>query len=102
MHTRTSTRLRLQGQLGALVSWANTPDRSSRTEPARLNSPGSIEYHLRALDPETFAEASEEQKLLAATAARKAYFTELALKSLKARQGDAHQSVNAAEGGESC
>jgi hypothetical protein len=73
------------GRYGALKSWGSTPDRSARTAPARANAPSSIEYHLARLDPERFANATDKQKLDAAEAARKAYFTNLSLKSAKAR-----------------
>jgi hypothetical protein len=73
-------------RFGALKSWANTPDRSARTRPARSKSPASIEYHLERLDPVRFADATEAQKLAAAEAGRKAYFTELAWKSAAARR----------------
>lgn len=84
------------GRYGALKSWANTVDRSARTRPARSNSPGSIEYHLARLDPELFAEATEAQKLAAAEAARKAYFAELAMRSVRSRnrQGVANASAS--------
>lgn len=77
----------LAGRYGALKSWGNTPDRAKRTRNARANSPGSVDYWLARLDPELFANASEQQKLDAAEAARKAYFAELAMKSAKARRG---------------
>ncbi len=74
------------GRVGALESWANTIDRPARTRAARNNSPSSTEYWLNKLDPERFADASEQQKLDAADAARRAYFARLALKSAKARR----------------
>jgi hypothetical protein len=81
-----SDQYRLASRYGALKSWSNTPDRSARTRPARSKSPGSIEYHLERLDPERFADATDEQKLAAAEAGRRAYFAELAMKSVAARR----------------
>ena len=68
------------------MSWANTPDRAARTANARRNGPGSIEYHMVRLDPVRFADASEQQRLDAADAMRRAYFARLALASAKSRQ----------------
>ena len=74
------------GRIGAYRSWANTPDRSARTEPARRSSPAGIDYHLARLDPDRFADASDDQRLAAAEAARRAHFAELTLKSARARR----------------
>lgn len=73
------------GAYGAHISWANTVDRSQRTAPARRNSPAYVEYHLERLDPVRFADATPEQRLAAAEAARKAHFARLALRSAKSR-----------------
>ena len=81
-----STTRQLTGRLGGLLSWANTPDRSARTRPARSSSPSSIEWHLARLDPERFADATHQQKLAADEAARRAYFQRLAMRSAKARR----------------
>lgn len=77
----------LASRYGALKSWGQTPDRTARTAPARRSSPGSIDYWLDRLDPERFAEASDQQRLDAADAMRRAYFQGLALKSARARRG---------------
>ena len=83
---------RTQQTYGAYASWANTPDRSVRTAPARKAGPGSDEYWLaqKREDPK-FAGATDRQILDAARAAKKAYYACLALKSAKARSrgGDA-------------
>lgn len=76
----------LAGRFGALKSWANTPDRAVRTAPARSKAPSSLDYHLERLDPERFATATDEQRIAAAAAARKAYFAGLALKSAQVRR----------------
>ena len=73
------------GRIGGFASWNNTVDRPARTAPARNNGPGSIQYHLAKLDPERFANATDEQRRQAAEAGKKAYFARLALASAKAR-----------------
>jgi len=85
------TSRQLNGRYGGFKSWANTPDRTARTAPARRRSPSSIEYHLERLDPERFADASDPQRLAAAEAARRAYFASLAMMSAASRRrgGDA-------------
>jgi hypothetical protein len=88
MHDQAS----LAGRYGALKSWANTVDREARTRPARRNSPGDIEYHLRKLGPE-FDDATEEQRLAAADAAKRAYFAEMAMKSARARRREVPQDA---------
>ena len=75
----------LSSRLGAHRSWANTVDRSARTRPARSKSPSSVEYHLERLGSE-FDDATEAQRLAAADAARRAYFTEMAMRSAAARR----------------
>ncbi len=64
---------RLAAQLGANLSWANTPDRSARPAPAR-----------RALEDKFLAEAGGDPKRAANL--RKAHFQRLALKSAQARR----------------
>lgn len=76
----------IAGRYGGLKSWGNTRDRAERTEPARNAAPSSVQWHLDRLDPERFANATDEQKLAAAEAARRAYFAGLAMKSAKARR----------------
>lgn len=70
--------------IGALQSWANTVDRSARTARGRANSPSSLDWHLKRL-PEKFQDATEEQRLAAADAARKLYFARLSQRSAAAR-----------------
>lgn len=76
-----------RSRAGALKSWANTVDRAARTAKARAASPASLEYHLTRLDPERFAEATDEQRLAAADAARRAHFARIAARSLELRGG---------------
>lgn len=75
----------ISGRVGGFRSWANTVDRTARTEPARRASPSTNEYWLERLDPERFAEATDAQRLAAADAARRAHYAELAMRSVLAR-----------------
>ena len=63
----------LRGRLGGYTSWANTPDRTARTAPARA-----------ALEAKFLADADGDPQR--AEALRKAYFVGLALKSARARR----------------
>ena len=74
------------GRYGGLKSWANTVDRSARTRKARESGPSGLDWHLARLDPQRFAEASEDDRRMAAEAARKAYYADLAMKSAAARR----------------
>lgn len=76
----------LHGQVGALVSWANTADRSARTRPAREAGPNGITYWVNKLDPEKFADATDAQKLAAADALKRAHFVRMAAKSAEVRR----------------
>lgn len=86
----------LSGRLGGLKSWANTPDRTARTKRGRDAGPGSIDYWVCRLDPVKFADATDEQRLAAATAAKKAHYAGLALKSAQARARKRGSDVPAA------
>lgn len=82
----------LSGRYGGHKSWANTADRSQRTEPGRRAGPGSIDYWLSRLDPIAFANARDDQRVAAAQSMRKAHFVRLSMLSVKARtrgRGDA-------------
>jgi hypothetical protein len=74
------------GRLGGLTSWANTVDRAARTAPARSAGPGDVTYWLSKLDPERFANGTQQQRLDAADAMRRAHFARLAMKSAAARR----------------
>ena len=73
--------LSLAGRIGAHVSWARTPDRTKRTQPARDAFDARFE---REVDPDGTLDPVE--RALRAAAARKAYFARLALKSAQARR----------------
>lgn len=78
-----SAERRLAARIGAEVSWANTPNRSARTAPARA-----------ALDAKFLAEAGGDP--VRAAHYRKAYFCKLALKSAQSRRR-ARENTEAAD-----
>lgn len=71
----------LAGRIGAYRKWANTSDRIGATAPAREAFMGRFE---REVDPDGIL--PERERAQRAEAARRAYYTELALKSLVARR----------------
>lgn len=73
----------LKMRLAAHKSWANTRDRSKRTEAARQAS-----HHTRFLDQarRDNPDATEQQLQDIADSLKKAFYTELALKSAQARR----------------
>jgi len=77
----TSTERTLHARAAAYRSWAHTRDRAARTASARA---ARDERFRREVDPDgTLTEADRETR---ARAARRAYFTRLALASVRARQ----------------
>jgi hypothetical protein len=81
MPARSAAERSLIGQYAAYESWARTPDRTARTANARK---AAEERFLREVDPDgVLPEATRRQM---AEAARKAYYTRLALKSAQARR----------------
>lgn len=65
-------------RIGAHTSWARTPNRAERTEPARRASPGRIEFWLdrpERLDP--LGVMSPEDRLKAAQSAVRAHMSQL-------------------------
>lgn len=79
----SDTELSMKRQLAAHKSWANTPDRPSRTAAAREAS-----HHTRFLDQarRDNPDATEQQLNDIAASLRKAYFKELSLRSAQARR----------------
>jgi hypothetical protein len=73
----------LRSRLAAYKSWGNTKDRSARTAAARK---ASTETRFINQARELHPDANDEQIRQAADALRKAYFTELALRSVQARR----------------
>lgn len=73
--------LSLAGRIGAHASWANTLDRTARTQAAR------DAFEARFLDEvDKDRVLPEEERARRAASARKAYFARLALKSAQARR----------------
>jgi hypothetical protein len=77
----TDTERRLRAQIRAHNSWANTPDRPARTLAARR---GLEDRFVRQADPE--GKLSPQELHLKAEHLRKAFYAELALKSVQARR----------------
>jgi len=73
--------LRLKAQAAAHASWANTDDRTARTASARSAAMARFEAQV---DPDGVLTEAERSRR--ADHARKAYFTQLALKSVQARR----------------
>ena len=71
----------LRARVGAYMSWATTSDRTARTAPARK---AALERFERQVDPD--GTLPPQERALRAEAARKAYFTQLGLKSAAARR----------------
>lgn len=72
----------MQMRLASHISWANTSDRKARTEKARRAS--HYERFEKQVDPDGVL--PPEERRLRAASARKAYYTELALRSVQARR----------------
>ena len=70
----------LRAKAAADASWANTPDRSARTEPARQAALARFEQQV---DPNR--ELPEDERLRRAASARRPYFRFLALRSARKR-----------------
>jgi hypothetical protein len=77
----TPSERKLQAQLAAHRSWAETDCRSARTAPARA---AFLERFEREVDPHGDLHAEERSRR--AESARKAYFAGLALKSAQVRR----------------
>lgn len=71
----------LRARIAAHVSWANTTDRAKRTAAARQ---AALDRFDRQVDPDR--SLPPEERVQRALAARKAYFTRLALRSSRARR----------------
>ena len=81
----------LRARLAVHTSWANTPDPSSRTAPARAAALARFE---REVDPEGVLPEVERRRR--AEHAKKAYFLRLALASAQARRKGAASRDDAA------
>lgn len=77
----TPTERSIRSTVGAHISWANTENRTARTEPGRR---AFNDRFLTEVDPEGVLPEAERAKR--AANARKAYFAQLALKSAKSRR----------------
>lgn len=82
----------LRARLGGLTRWAKTSDRTAATRPGRTTFDARFE---REIDPDGTLPAAE--RALRADAARRAYFTRLALRSASSRR-KASEARKRAEG----
>ena len=80
----TAEQRRLRAQMAAHVSWAATPDRAARTAAARAAAMGRFE---REVDPEGLLAPAE--RAARADSARKAHYTKMAYRSVRARAAKA-------------
>lgn len=83
----TPNQRQTRSRQAAYVSWANTADRTARTEPGRR---GMLKKFEDQVDPDRTLTPEERAKR--AEAARKAFYTGLAMLAVKARRqrsGDA-------------
>ena len=71
----------MAGRAGALRSWANTEDKTARTQPAR---DAFLERFEREVDPD--GKLPEKQRTERALYARHAHMTELARRSAQVRR----------------
>lgn len=94
MSPSTPSERALRSRLAAHTKWANTDDPASATAPARQ---AFLDRFEREVDPE--AELSQPERARRAEHARKAYFTNLALKSAQSRRKarEARQQADALE-----
>jgi hypothetical protein len=79
----TPEQRKLRARIAVHESWANTEDRTARTEPGRLASPASVDYWLDKVDPDHAL--TEAERLKRAESKRQAYMARLAFKSAKVR-----------------
>lgn len=78
----TPDELARAGRLGAYISWANTPDRTKRTAPARRG----LEAKFDQMVIENHGELPPADHAKCAEMYRKAYYAELTQKSVRARK----------------
>ena len=81
MPAPTESERRLRSQAAAHKSWAQTTDRSARTNKARQAAEGRYE---KLVDPEGKLPVAVRAKM--AESARKAHFRKMALKSVEVRR----------------
>ena len=74
----------LRGRIGAHTSWANTADRTARTEPGRQ---AMRDKFARQVDPDSVLTPTERE--FRADHARRAHYSRMAMKSAKVRSAKA-------------
>jgi hypothetical protein len=83
----------LRGSIGGHLSWARTSDRTARTATARANSPASLTYWERQIDPDGVMDPAERHTR--AGHLHRAHFRQLAFRSSVARSNAARARVAA-------
>jgi hypothetical protein len=86
---------RLDAQIAAHASWAQTVDRSARTAPARAAAQARFEA---LVDPEGVM--SPAQRVQAAESARKRFYAEMQKRSAQARRLKRRPTGGAPDGGD--
>jgi hypothetical protein len=84
MPARSAAERSLIASIASETSWAFTPDRAARTEPARERGPASLGYFEVQVDPN--GDLDPAVRAARADNLRRAYFKRLALKSAQARR----------------
>jgi hypothetical protein len=74
----------MRARMAAHVMWSQTPDRAARTAPARR---AALDRFEKAVDPDGILDPAE--RALRAASARKAHFTQMAYRSVRARRAKA-------------
>jgi hypothetical protein len=87
----------MRARIAVHESWANTSDRSERTRKARENSPQSLAYWEREVDPEGVL--PELERHLRAEAKFRAHMTRLSYKRSLKKSAKTKQTRNATKAG---
>jgi hypothetical protein len=87
----TPEQRKARASLAVSTMWANQPDRSARTAPARAGFRAKFERDIRAKHPD----ASDESVALMVDAAVRAHFTRMAFNSSKARAAKKNRNAAA-------
>jgi hypothetical protein len=77
----------LRARIAVHTSWANTTDRTARTDAARAAGPGALSYWEKRVDPELVMDDATRAK--AAENARTAHYQRMNYRSVQARKARA-------------
>jgi hypothetical protein len=84
---RSASERSTQARIAANERWAKEPDRAGATAKARANSPASIEYWMKKVDPGE--QMPRDQRLRRAQNAKTAYYQKRALAMRQAKAAKA-------------